>query len=60
MITGWLKQNNIWYYLSGSGEMLSDWQQIKGKWYYFYTSGQMACNTKIGSHYVNANGEWVK
>ena len=60
MLTGWLKQNNIWYYLSGSGEMLSGWQQIKGKWYYFYTSGQMASNTKIGSHYVNANGEWVK
>ena len=60
MFTGWLKQSNIWYYLSGSGEMLSGWQQIKGKWYYFYTSGQMASNTKIGSHYVNANGEWVK
>ena len=60
MFTGWLKQSNIWYYLSGSGEMLSGWQQIKGKWYYFYTSGQMASNTKIGSYYVNANGEWVK
>ena len=60
MLTGWLKQNNIWYYLSGNGDMLNGWQKIKGKWYYFYSSGKMASNTKIGSYYVNANGEWVK
>ncbi|MBQ2238829.1 MAG: choline-binding protein D, partial [Lachnospiraceae bacterium] len=58
--TGWLKQSNIWYYLNGSGAMLNGWQQIKGKWYYFYSSGKMAVNTKIGSYFVNANGEWIK
>ena len=60
MFTGWLKQSNIWYYLNGSGAMLNGWQQIKGKWYYFYSSGKMAANTKIGSYFVNANGEWIK
>ena len=60
MVTGWIKQNNIWYYLSGNGSMLDGWQKISGKWYYFYNTGKMASNTKIGSYYVNANGEWVK
>ena len=60
MVTGWIKQNNIWYYLSGNGAMLDGWQKISGKWYYFYNTGKMAANTKIGSYYVNANGEWVK
>ena len=60
MFTGWLKQSNIWYYLNGSGAMLNGWQQIRGKWYYFYSSGKMAANTKIGSYYVNSNGEWIQ
>ncbi|MBQ4521710.1 MAG: hypothetical protein IJA10_02000 [Lachnospiraceae bacterium] len=60
MVTGWFQQDNIWYYLNGSGAMLSGWQQIRGKWYYFYSSGKMATNTKIGSYFVNSNGEWVK
>ncbi|MBQ3513537.1 MAG: N-acetylmuramoyl-L-alanine amidase family protein [Lachnospiraceae bacterium] len=60
MITGWFKQSNVWYYLSDSGAMLNGWQKIKNKWYYFYASGKMASNTKIGSYYVNSNGEWVK
>ena len=60
MLTGWFKQSNIWYYLSDSGAMLNGWQQIKGKWYYFYSSGKMAANTKIGSYFVNSNGEWIK
>lgn len=60
MVTGWFRQNNIWYYLNGNGAMLNGWQQIRGKWYYFYSSGKMAANTKIGSYFVNSNGEWVK
>ncbi|MBQ4521711.1 MAG: cellulase family glycosylhydrolase [Lachnospiraceae bacterium] len=60
MVTGWFKESNVWYYLNDSGAMLNGWQQIKGKWYYFYPSGKMAANTKIGSYFVNANGEWVK
>ena len=60
MLTGWFKQSNVWYYLNDSGAMLNGWQQIKGKWYYFYSSGKMAANTKIGSYFVNSNGEWIK
>ncbi|MBA8969044.1 glucan-binding YG repeat protein [Clostridium butyricum] len=60
MVTGWIKDNNKWYYLNESGDMqYSGWKKINGKWYYFYNNGEMASNTVINGYKVNADGEWI-
>ncbi|MFR5243443.1 MAG: hypothetical protein ACLTFJ_01270 [Clostridium sp.] len=56
MSTGWLFENNIWYYLdpqtgTNNGRMMTGWQQIGGQWYYFNQNGSMA----TGWNYINNN-----
>ena len=56
MATGWLFENNIWYYLdpqagTNNGRMMTGWQQIGGQWYYFNQNGSMA----TGWNYINNN-----
>ena len=60
MATGWVKDNNTWYYLDSAGAMKTGWFTVSGKWYYAYSSGALAVNTTTPDGYtVNANGEWV-
>ena len=41
--SGWVKNENIWYYYSlTDGTMMTGWQKIDGNWYYLGTSGAMA------------------
>ena len=65
--TGWIVNNNQWYYIGANGKMLSGWQQINGVWYYLAPS--RAVNQPTGSlyqakttpdHYrVDRSGAWV-
>lgn len=70
MQTGWLLDNNQYYYLNpvsdGTlGRMITGWYWIGGKCYYFNpgptgTQGAMAANTYIDGYYVDASGAWVQ
>lgn len=43
MKTGWLKQDDTWYYFNKSGAMATGWAKVKGKWYYLDpANGKMA------------------
>jgi len=56
----WILWNDSWYYLSGSGVMITNqWVLWKGNWYYLTNSGKMAADTVINGYTVNANGIWV-
>ena len=59
MQTGWVKDNDTWYYLDNSGAMKTGWFTVSGKWYYAYSSGALAVDTTVDGYTVNANGEWV-
>ncbi len=61
MVTVWLHQGNVWYYLNGSGAMNKcGWSKVGKSWYYFTTSEALLVNTTTPDGYrVNANGEWV-
>ncbi|MDF2854237.1 MAG: N-acetylmuramoyl-L-alanine amidase [Neobacillus sp.] len=39
--TGWVLDNNKWYYLDAAGVMVIGWQKDKGKWYLLGTDGAM-------------------
>lgn len=41
MKTGWLLQENNWYYLNNEGAMVVGWYQINSIWYYFNSDGSM-------------------
>ena len=68
MVTGWVKDGNLWYYLNPisdgtCGRMLTGWQLIDGKWYYFNeisdgTKGAIQTNTWIDGYYVDDHGVW--
>lgn len=34
MATGWVKQQDTWYYFNRSGAMVTGWAKVKSKWYY--------------------------
>lgn len=58
--TGWMKQNNKWYYYDGAGKALKGWQKINGKQYYFQSNGMMATyTTKIGDKWYYFNGSGI-
>ena len=60
MKTGWLFDNQVWYYLDETGLMKTSWAQVNGKWYYLNPDGKMAANTRTPDGYqVNENGEWI-
>ena len=57
MRTGWLKQNNKWYYLNGNGAMQIGWKKIDGKWYYFLSDGVMGTSMTTPDGYrIGADG----
>ena len=50
--TGWLKQNNNWYFLQGDGSMVTGLRTIDSKNYYFGDNGVMK------TEWTNINGNW--
>ena len=51
--SSWVKVNNAWYYMNGSGYMQTGWLNDGGSWYYLdATNGDM----KVG--WVNVNNAW--
>lgn len=51
MLTGWQKENEIWYYLTDSGSMASGWLTLGDKTYYLNESGAMVTG------WYDVNGE---
>ncbi|WP_160689493.1 cadherin-like beta sandwich domain-containing protein [Clostridium sp. C2-6-12] len=45
--TGWMNQNNKWYYLGLNGVMQKGWLQLNGHWYYFTPEGEMVTNQSM-------------
>lgn len=45
--TGWLNQNNKWYYLGLNGVMQRGWLNLNGHWYYFTPEGEMIMNQSM-------------
>lgn len=63
MKTGWVLDNNTWYYLDSNGVMKTGWILDRGTWYYCNISGEMQIGTiKIdGKVYsLNQNGAMQK
>lgn len=62
MTTGWVPTGNppVWYYLTGSGDMVTGWKQLSGSWYYFDASGAMLADTsrELGgkTYYFSSSG----
>ena len=42
MMTGWERDRETWYYMSGSGAMQTGWLKHGTAWYYLSGSGAMA------------------
>ena len=40
-VTGWVKEDNKWYYYNDNGVMQRGWIEIDGTWYYLDISGAM-------------------
>ncbi|MGS2751760.1 hypothetical protein ACVAMH_34005, partial [Bacillus zanthoxyli] len=50
--SGWVMEQNRWYYYEASGTKKTGWQEIDGKWYYLDTLGAMQIGWK------EINGKW--
>ena len=62
MVTGWLKEEENWYYLNPlsdgtQGKMYIGWKLIDGNWYYFKEDGVLVTNTWYQLPYKETN-EW--
>ena len=45
-LTGWVEENDVWYYYTEDGERLAeDWLEDKDVWYYFDSEGKMIQNS---------------
>ena len=51
--TGWVKDNNKWYYLGDNGKMKTGWVKDEEQWYYLNTDGVMVVNITEDGFYVN-------
>ncbi len=65
MMTGWVKVDGNYYYLSSSGAMVTGWCQVGGKWYYLSQEsnslGQMLSSATTPDGYqVGADGALVE
>lgn len=62
MITDWVFDNGIWYFMNPDGSMaVSRWVLWGDQWYYLGWNGAMAVNTVTPDGYVvNRNGAWVE
>ena len=56
-VTGWLKEEENWYWLDNGGTpFINGWKQIDSKWYYFYSDGKMAVNIVIDGYSLGPDG----
>ena len=56
-VTGWLKEEENWYWLDNGGTpFINGWKQIDSKWYYFCSDGKMAVNTVIDGYSLGPDG----
>ena len=55
----WEPVNGTWYHFDENGYMQTGWLNLDGTWYYLNADGSMACDTWIGTYYVDASGSWV-
>lgn len=56
-VTGWLKDNDTWYYLDKDGIMQTGWVKDNGTWYYLDGSGAMQKGWKyVGGHWYYLDG----
>ena len=55
----WEPVGETWYHFDAQGYMQTGWLNQNGTWYYLNADGSMACDTWIGTYYVDANGAWV-
>lgn len=58
--TGWVQENNTWYYYKDDGSKATGWQKIDEKWYFFDDQGAMKTGwlqDKDTWYYLNASGE---
>ena len=61
MFTGWLLNNNIWYYLNPDGSMKTGWLTDNGKTYYLNASGAMLTGwQEVGGLYYFFHGDGHK
>ncbi|MCA1320499.1 5'-nucleotidase C-terminal domain-containing protein [Bacillus tianshenii] len=40
-VTGWVKEDGVWYYYDQEGNMQTGWEKVNGKWYFFNEDGAM-------------------
>jgi hypothetical protein len=64
MQTGWIYDQNTWYYLSGNGAMKTGWVKDDGSWYYLRGNGAMVWSKWLhdtdGSwYYLSGNGKML-
>lgn len=60
--TGWLYDNNQWYYLDENGFMCTGWKMINCRWYYLNDDGSMVTGWKYWNgkwYYLNEYGRMV-
>lgn len=60
MKTGWVFNDNKWYYMNSNGAMQIGWLKINNKWYYFDNSGAMQTgwiNVDGKDYLLYSNGE---
>ena len=56
MVTGWLNENDSWYYFDASGVMKANcWMGD----YYFLPNGVMAMNAVIDGYRIGPDGKWI-
>lgn len=58
--TGWIKDNEKWYFLSEDGSMKTGWVLSNGNYYYLNVNGDMAKDQYVDGYYLGADGAWVK
>ena len=60
-VTGWLKEEENWYWLDNGGTpFINGWKQIDSKWYYFCSDGKMAVNTVIDGYSLGPDGARIR
>ncbi len=59
MVTGWVKDNEKWFYMDKSGVMVTGWKLLNGDWYFFNESGVMVTgiqNNNSNLYYFKDSG----
>jgi len=67
MVTGWVQEAGLWYYMDSSGVMRTGWTMVNGRWFYMNESGVMQTGwLQLGAthYYLNSSGAmqtgWIK